>query len=169
MRPFYTIQRIREMREEIRVGGYSVPRGYHRLSDEQCQDVANGIGPGAWSRAGRKMSTWLQPHAEIPAFLHDLEYCRPDKSETSFREANDRFLVNLKHSVRLRMSPWNPLRPVVLGICYLEWMAVRDYGWDAFVVGPVLWELGPEEEGPETELRSGTGESTFVEGMEDSA
>lgn len=148
-RPFYSLARIREMREQIRRDGYSVPRGYHRLSDEQCQAVANGIGPGAWSRAGRKMSTWLQPHAEIPAFLHDLGYCRPDKGEMSFREENDRFLANLRLSVRLRTSRWNPLRPFLLVLCYLEYSAVRDFGWDAFVVGRTFAELGPEDEGPE--------------------
>ena len=167
---FFTPTQISAYLDEARRLGMRFPKGSESLPLETWVEVANGIGPGAWSRSLRKVSTWLQPFAVIASILHDMGYCCPVKDREHFNRFNDDFYFNICLYVRAHTWRISAIRWLALREASAEYLAVHLGGWDAFLEGRVISELDDTiEGGPETELRSGTGESTFVEGMEDSA
>lgn len=146
---FYTIKDIERFEREIVRRGISVPENWYAIPLQRKLEVANGIGPSAWSRVARKMSTALQPHAVLGAYVHDVEYCHPVKTKEIFDAANQRFYRNIKLVITQDIAWYRPTRCPLYGICFAEFLAVSRGGWDAFVTGEVIPELEVQE-GPET-------------------
>ena len=95
MRPFYPESEMTRMLQEAKRLGMRFPKGSESIPISVWCEVANGIGPGAWSRTVRKISTTLQPFAVIAAMLHDMAYCCPVKDREHFNKANDDFHFNI--------------------------------------------------------------------------
>jgi hypothetical protein len=125
----------------IRERGLSVPDGFWDIPVVTLLGIVNGVGPGAWSRMARKVSTTLQPHAELAAIIHDVEYCHPDKSRTNFDRANQRFRDNIRRDIQATTWRWNPMRIPLYLLAEIEFQAVQRGGWDAWCIGATLPQL----------------------------
>ena len=170
MRPFYSESEMFLMLQEAKRLGMRFPKGSESLPISVWCDVANGIGPGAWSRMARKISTTLQPFAVIAAILHDMAYCCPIKDRAHFNRANDDFYHNIQVYIRAHTWRISLIRFLAMREAWVEYQAVHLGGWDAFVTGRTIPELDDEaEEGQEIELRSSSRESTFGGETENSA
>ena len=167
---FYTPKEMESMLAEARRLGMRFPKGSESLPIETWCRVANGIGPGAWSRVARKISTFLQPFARVAAVLHDMGFCCPVKDRPHFNGFNDDFRYNIDRDIKDHTCKVSLVRFLATKGMWAEYQAVHLGGWDAYVTGETIPELNDTiEEGLETELRSLSVESTFEEGMEDSA
>lgn len=152
MRPFYTESEMAARLQEARQLGFRFPRGSEVLPISTWCQVANGVGPGAWSRTARKISTWLQPFASLAADHHDLAYCHPVKSRENFDTANDDFYFNICQDIRANTWKISLIRVLALRAAWIEYQAVHLGGWDAFITGRTVPELDDTKaEGPEAQ------------------
>lgn len=152
MSRFYSIAEMSALLQEARQLGMRFPKGSESLPVSVWRDVANGIGPGAWSRMARKVSTTLQPFAEIAAILHDMAYMTPIKDKAHFDRANDDFHYNVQTYIRAHTWRISLVRFLALRAAWVEYQAVHLGGWDAFVTGRTIPELDDTEpEGPEAQ------------------
>lgn len=151
MKPFYTEAEMAKRLQEAKRMGFRFPKGSERLPISVWCQVANGVGPGAWSRTARKVSTWLQPFASLAADHHDLAYCHPDKTRKNFNDANDDFYFNICQDIKANTWKISLIRVLALRAAWIEYQAVHLGGWEAFVTGETIPELADTEpEGPET-------------------
>ena len=138
--------------QEARQLGFRFPKGSEALPVSTWCEVANGVGPGAWSRVARKVSTWLQPFASLAADHHDMAYCCPVKDRKHFNDANDDFYFNICQCIRANTWRISLIRFMAMRAAWIEYQAVHLCGWDAFVTGRTIPELDDTEpEGPETQ------------------
>lgn len=152
MRTFYTESEMAKRLREARRLGFRLPKGSERLPVSVWCRVANGIGPGAWSRMARKISTWLQPFARLAADSHDLAYCHPDKTRKNFNDANDDFYFNICQDIRANTWKISLIRVLALRAAWIEYQAVHLGGWEVFITGETIPELDDSvPEGPETQ------------------
>lgn len=152
MRRFYSAGHMAALLQEARQLGMRFPNGSKSLPIYVWCDAANGIGPGAWSRMARKVSTTLQPFAEIAAILHDMAYMTPVKDKAHFDKANSEFHHNIQLYIRAHTWYISLVRFLAMRAAWVEYQAVHLGGWDAFVAGRTIQELddtGPE--GPEVQ------------------
>lgn len=141
MRLFYTESEMATRLQEARQLGFRFAPGSEALPVSVWCQVANGIGPGAWSRTARKVSTWLQPFASLAADHHDMAYCTPCKDKAHFDRANDDFYSNICLYVRAHTWRVSLIRVLALRAAWLEYQAVHLQGWDAFIAGETIPEL----------------------------
>ena len=152
MRPFYTPAEMALMLQDAKRLGMRFPKGSESLPISVWCDVANGIGPGAWSRVARQVSTWLQPFARIASVLHDMAYCTPVKDKAHFDRANDDFYFNIQQDIKAKTWRISLIRFMAMRAAWVEYQAVHLLGWEAFVTGDTIPELDDTEpEGPETQ------------------
>lgn len=152
MKPFYSKSEMAVRLQRARQMGFRFPKGSERLPISTWCEVANGVGPGAWSRLARKVSTWLQPFASGPADLHDMGYCTPVKDRKHFNDCNDDFYFNICQDIRANTWKISLIRVLALRAAWIEYQAVHLCGWEAFVEGRTIPALDDTEpEGPETQ------------------
>lgn len=152
MKPFYSRSEMAVRLQEARQLGFRFPKGSESLPVETWCRVANGVGPGAWSRMARKVSTWLQPFASLAADHHDMAYCCPVKDKAHFDRANDDFYFNICRNIRAKTWRISLIRVMALRAAWVEYQAVHLGGWEAFVTGDTIPELDDTEpEGPEVQ------------------
>lgn len=152
MKPFYSESEMVVRLQRARQLGFRFPKGSEALPISTWCEIANGVGPGAWSRLARKVSTWLQPFASLAADHHDLAYCHPVKSRKNFNTANDDFYFNICQDIRAHTWKISLIRFMALRAAWIEYQAVHLGGWEAFITGRTIPELDDTEpEGPETQ------------------
>lgn len=150
MRPFYTPAEMIRMLQEAKRLGMRFPKGSENLPISVWCEVANGIGPGAWSRTARKISTTLQPFAVIAAVLHDMGFCCPVKDRKRFDRFNDDFHHNIQVYIRAHTWRISLVRFLAMRAAWAEYQAVHLGGWDAYLIGTTIPELDDTvPEGPE--------------------
>lgn len=149
---FFRPSTLSSMLQEARALGMRFPAGSEALGLEVWLSVANGIGPGAWSRVARQVSTWLQPFARIASVLHDMAYCTPVKDKAHFDKANDDFYYNICQDIYANTWRISLIRVLALRAAWIEYQAVHLGGWEAFITGETIPELDDSvPEGPETQ------------------
>lgn len=157
-----------ELARNVHDLGLEVFPGYFGLSEEQQELGWNGVGPDSWPAWKREVLTFLTPMLRPGSFLHDLEATHAnDGTRLGFEEWNARFNRNNLRTIRGEVAWWRILkrRALYAEATFALSQVSGEKGWVAWLAA---YEKN-QQEGPETELRSGAGESTFVEGMEDSA
>ena len=152
MKPFYSPSHMAIRLQEARQLGFRFPKGSEALPVSTWCEVANGVGPGAWSRTARKVSTWLQPFASLAADHHDMAYCCPVKDKAHYNTANDDFYHNICLTIRAKTWRISLIRVMALRAAWVEYQAVHLLGWEAFVTGRTIPELDDSaQEGPEVQ------------------
>jgi hypothetical protein len=141
VKPFYSASEMAVRLQRARQLGFRFPKGSERLPISTWCEVANGVGPGAWSRTARKISTWIQPFASLAADHHDLAYCTPCKDKAHFDTANGNFYFNICQDIRANTWRISLIRVLALRAAWIEYQAVHLGGWDAFVTGHTIPEL----------------------------
>lgn len=109
----YTLAEIARLRAqclELRLEGSDLLELY---TNEQLQEICNGIGPEFFPSRLRAAVSALHPTLEPAAFLHDIKYERSDGSWSGFTSANSEFLRNGIRLADASFGWYNPRRYLV--------------------------------------------------------
>jgi len=106
-----SMSEIKTMRAEIAAHGLIVPPEYSRLSDEQFQEVANGIGPDSFPGFVHDLCDDILFERFLPASgPHDVCYEFGKGTDDDWHSANLAFKYNCEKLVIAGTSWWNVFR-----------------------------------------------------------
>ena len=124
-----SIRRLREVCEEYDLEGCEILDTY---TDEELQEVWNGIGPSSFPGWLRAVLDYIHPSLEPVAFIHDGEWGRSDGTKESFKASNERFKRNGYKVAKARYGWWNPTRYLVMNNARRFGNICQLFGWDGW-------------------------------------
>lgn len=128
----YTIEEIKSLRRkcsDLKLEGREILEKY---SDKELQKICNGIGPEAFPKGIRSVTTSLHPTLEPVAMIHDVEFEESDGIKSTFTAANDRYYTNGCKAAKAEYGWCNPVRYIVIAQALRHSRLCQLGGWFGF-------------------------------------
>ena len=129
----YTLEEITALRQkcdELQLEGREI---LDRYSDEELQVICNGIGPEAFPKGIRSITTSLHPTLEVVAMIHDVEFEESDGLKSTFTEINDRYYTNGITAAKAEYGWYNPARYIVIAQALRHSRLCQLGGWCGYL------------------------------------
>lgn len=91
----YTEEDVIAMQKQAKELKLKYPECFIVMAPDELKKIANGYGPERWSKALRKIVTWIFRNYPAPAAIHDVRYEFSDGRELTRHAADAEFAANL--------------------------------------------------------------------------
>ena len=128
----YTLDQVRAMRREVNRLGLAGRDVLDKYRDAELRKLCNGVGPDFFPEWARELVTDLRPEAELPAFIHDVEWYEADGTREHFTATNDRFAANGEIVAKARYRWYDPRRYLAIRRAARLARYCQAFGWSQY-------------------------------------